>query len=313
MSDNKRSNNKRLVFIAALILLMLASPAMGSQSAGTTGANFLKIGVGARAVGMGGAFVAIANDATSSYWNPAGLSQLEQQEITFTHNEWLQDVRYEYLGYGLPLGDKTGLGLSIIYLHMGTIAGYDREGNSTSSFTAYDAAMLLGLSRQLNQNLSLGIGVKWINQKLESENSESFAFDMGCLWKMNNFSIGLAVNNLGTPVKFIQQEFALPSKVGLGLAYRTLDNKLVFAADFDFPNDTKLIFKQGVEYNYQNSLFLRSGCQYRSEQSIDQKTEFSFGGGFRMFNCDLDYTYSPDYGIGSAHRISVSYKFGSKR
>ena len=310
------SNNKRLVFHTILILLMWITPAAafwGSQSAGTTGANFLKIGVGARAVGMGGAFVAIANDATSSYWNPAGLSQLEQQEVAFTHNEWLGNIKYEYLGYGLPLGKRTGLGVGLIYLHMGSIPGYDRQGNSTSSFTAYDAAMLLGLSRQLNQNTSLGIGLKWISQKLESENSRSFALDMGCLWKMDNFSVGLTVNNVGTPIKFIREEFVLPSKIGLGLAYRTLDDKLVFAADFDFPNDTKPIFKQGLEYNYQNSLFLRSGCQYRSEQNVDEKTELSFGGGFRMLNCDLDYTYSPDYGVGSVHRISISYKFGPRR
>jgi hypothetical protein len=307
---------KRSILLVTLIFLSWFSAAgafWGTESDGTTGASFLKIGVGARAVGMGGAFVAVSDDATSSYWNPAGLCQLRQQEITFTHNEWLQDVKYEYLGYGFPLGKRSSLGFGFIYLHMGTIPGYDREGNSASAFKAYDSAILLSLSQKLKQNLSLGIGFKWIKEQLEQEGSQSFAFDMGCLWSLNNFSAGLVVNNLGTPVKFVQEEFILPSKISLGLSYRTLSNRLTLAGDIDFPNDGGPILKQGIEYCYQGSLFLRGGYQYRTDQGIKEKTELSLGGGLRIFDCDLNYTYSPDYGVGNVHYFSVSYRFGSKR
>ncbi len=306
---------KRIILSCSLVLFLTSTAwtFWGNQSQGTTGANFLKIGVGARAVGMGGAFVGVADDATSTFWNPAGLCQLSQQEIVFMHNEWLQDVKYEYLGYALPWGSKSTFGLSLIYLHMNPIPGYDRDGNSTSNFTVYDSAILFSLSQRLNPDASLGLGVKWINQRLEQENSHSLALDIGCLWKSNNFSVGLALSNIGTSVEFAEEEAILPSRISLGFGYRTLDGQLVFAGEVDFPNDTKPIIKQGVEYCYQNSVFLRSGCEYRTDQWAEKKTEFDLGGGFKILNYDLNYTYSPDWGVGSAHRISISYKFGSKR
>jgi len=95
------------VLIAALLLPLLARPAeaqfdLGGQRSGTSSGTFLKIGVGARAVGMGEAFVAVANDPTTIYWNPAGLGSLLRNEVEISHVSWPAQIHYEHMTWVIP-------------------------------------------------------------------------------------------------------------------------------------------------------------------------------------------------------------------
>src|SRR5581483_2611586 len=104
-----------------LALYVVVSPAAASQGPGITSANFLEIGPGTRAAGMGEAFTAVANDAEAMAWNVAGLSQLIAREVTFMHSQWLQDVGYEFGSYAQSLGGGQGLGFSVVYLHLDSL------------------------------------------------------------------------------------------------------------------------------------------------------------------------------------------------
>ena len=279
---------------------------------GTTGANFLKIGAGARASGMGGAFVGIANDATSIYWNTAGLSHLEQQEIIFVHNEWHQDVKYEYLGYTLPI-NKSTLGFSLSYLNSGEFQGYDALDNPTSDFSAYGVALSLAYSYKVSPSISLGIGIKGIQEKLENEKASSLALDFGFIYKPGRFSFGMAYTNLGSSMKFIQEKEPLPSKLTLGFGYKIFGERVSLAWDLDLPKDDKPILKQGIEYGYQESVFLRLGYEYKTSAQKLEGTGLSLGGGLKFSNWEIDYNYSPNQSLGDSHRISLACRFGSKR
>ncbi|HVP37169.1 MAG TPA: PorV/PorQ family protein [Terriglobales bacterium] len=303
-----------LFFILGQIFFVSSSYCyLGEGEVGTTGANFLKVGIGARASGMGGAFVGIADDATSIYWNTAGLSQLSQQEVIFVHQKWYQDVNFEYLGYSLPVASRHTLGLSITYLNLGDFQGYDASDNPISDFSAYGTVLGLAYSYKVSPSVSLGVGLKGIQEKLENEKAASFALDFGFICRRGKFSIGAAYTNLGTSMKFIQENEPLPGKFTFGFGYKFFQDQLSLAWDFDLPDDNKPILKQGIEYGYKESLFLRMGYEYETSAQNLEGTGLSLGGGFKFSTWEVDYNYSPNQVLGGSHRISLSYRFGSKR
>lgn len=303
-----------LIFIFAQFFPLKSSYCfLSDASRGTSGANFLKIGIGARASGMGGAFVGIADDATSIYWNTAGLAQLSQQEIVFVHQNWYQDVNFEYLGYSLPVAPKHTLGLSITYLNLGDFQGYDASDNPTSGFSAYGMVFGLAYSYKVSPSVSLGAGLKGIQEKLENESASGLALDFGFIYRRGKFSLGAAYTNLGTSMKFIQEKEPLPGKFTLGFGYKLLQDQVSLAWDMDFPRDDKPILKQGIEYGYKESAFLRLGYEYKTSAQNLEGTGLSLGGGFKFSNWEVDYNYSPNQVLGGSHRISLSYWFGTKR
>ncbi len=303
-----------LVFIFAQFFSVNSTYCFSGEGArGTTGANFLKVGIGARASGMGGAFVGIADDATSIYWNTAGLSQLSQQELVFVHQNWYQDVNFEYLGYSIPVSSKHTLGLSITYLNLGNFQGYDASDTPTSDFSAYGTVLALAYSYKVSQSVSLGVGFKGIQEKLENERASSLALDFGFVYKRGKFSLGAAYTNLGTSMKFIQEKEPLPGKFSLGFGYRLLQDRLNLAWDIDLPQDDNSVIKQGIEYGYKGSLFMRMGYEYKTSAQNLEGAGLSLGGGFKLSNWEVDYNYSPNQVLGGSHRISLSYWFGNKR
>src|SRR5438067_1224172 len=94
-------------FGLALLLLTATARSANAKSSGTSSAQFLKLGAGARAAGMGDAFVAVADDVTAAYWNPAGLAQIRQTEVEAMQNTSLVDTQYQYLGAAVPLRDSA--------------------------------------------------------------------------------------------------------------------------------------------------------------------------------------------------------------
>ena len=129
--------------LGSIIVLISAANTL-AQGSGTSAADFLNIGVSAKSSATGGAFSAIADGPMSSFYNPAGLSSIGNYQIAGMHTEWFQDLRYEYLGCGLPLSTWGGLGLSFSYLSYGTISGYSETGTSTGSIAAHDMALKIG-------------------------------------------------------------------------------------------------------------------------------------------------------------------------
>ena len=323
--SNLRVNKSRILFNLALLLFLLANSTSGSNhmvhtsaffdrdEPGATAANFLKIGIGAKAGGMGGAFVGLADDPSAIYWNPAGLSQLDCPQAMFVHNQWAQDIRYEYLGYALPIDPKNTVSVAVMFLHMGEILGYDENDNPSSLFSAYDAAMLLGYSTKISSHLSLGWTAKGILEKLEDQKAQAAAFDMGLFYDSHILSFGLSLRNLGTKLKFIDKEHPLPADLKVGITFKALNNHLLLSTDIDFFTDTPPGFQHGVEYNFQNVLFVRSGIEHKTQnQGSPSSASPAVGGGIRISNFQFDYTYSSVKPLGNLHHFSLICRFGSE-
>jgi hypothetical protein len=318
LTRGERVKKRIIKFIFLLFMILFFFPIKNclgffdDKSVGTTWANFLKIGVGAKAVGLGNAFVAIANDATTVYWNPAGLVQLPNHELIFIHNKWIQDVKYEYLGWGFPFNKKISLGLSLVYLHMGTIQGYDSNDQPTSEFTCYDAAILFGAGYRVSAKLSLGGTVKALQEKLEEQKKSAFALDLGALYHLNEkLSWGGTISNLGATVKFDQARYYLPFKITTGMAWH-ISPQFTFSTDFDFSYDQNTLWRKGIEYNYLNSLFLRVGSENRLTEG-GLGSGFSFGAGLKFSNFEVNYTFSPGTDWGNTYKLSATYRFGHKK
>ena len=140
--------------------------------------NFLKIGVGSRAEGMGGAFTAQVSDATALYWNPAGLAHIKQPQVVFNYFDWVADMQYNYLGLAIPAGRRGTFGMSLIYFNMGDmiktteLSPYGDEG----TFNASDFAVGLGYGINVSDRFVVGVQAKLIRETI----SFFFCFGLCC-------------------------------------------------------------------------------------------------------------------------------------
>ncbi|MFQ6618178.1 MAG: PorV/PorQ family protein, partial [Fidelibacterota bacterium] len=194
------------IFIFLLLLTVRSYPQFGQISkVGTTGAQFLKIGVGSRAVGMGGAFVALANDASAVYWNSAGLSQLRMREVIAVHVDGFMDSYYNFMGFAIPLGGYGTVGISVISVGMGEMevrTVLEPEGTG-EKFDAGSFALGLSFSRSLTDRFSIGFHGKYISERIWHMTASSLALDIGTLYitQFHDFRIGMSISNFGSKMQ----------------------------------------------------------------------------------------------------------------
>lgn len=278
------------------------------SSAGTTGANFLKIGVGSRAVGMGSAYTGIADDVSAMYWNPAGLSKIKQRQITGMYNSWLEDVTHQYLGYAGPLRKKSVFGIGITYLNVGDITKTDVSGNANlGTFNSRDIALGLSYARIVTTRISIGLTAKYISQELEEESASGYACDIGTLIKIrNNLDMGIVVQNMGSSMKFVSESDELPLNVKAGFGYKPVSSVLV-GLDVSVPNDDDTYISTGVEYNFMfQNISIAPRVGYNSQADLGGAHA---GIGFNFANLDFDFAYAGFGELGDTYQVSFTVKF----
>ena len=305
---------KRLMpyLVAALATACVA----GAADAGSSAAAFLKIGVGARAVGMGEAQAAAAEGPEALYWNPAGLAVNSRRAVSFTHNEWLEDVRYEYLGLSYPLFNLGSIGFSAGRVGMGKLTGRDEQGNYTGEFGASDMVLSLGYARRLFNFLAVGAAAEYISSKIEDESASAFAGSVGAVGELPlpGLAVGVSASNIGGEMKFIDEGDPLPLALRGGAAYLLPfggeTNELMVAVDgVKFNDRDDVMVNTGVEYWFMKTIAARAG--YKGNYDEDGLTG---GLGFKYSptaNLGLlaDYAYA-DMGLfGATHRITVGMQF----
>jgi len=294
----------RVVFWS-LFLGFVSTSLAQTGSAGATGLAFLKLGVGARANGMGEAYVAVANDATATFWNPAALTRLDHAHLTFTHSEWIQDVSNEFLAFAFPsFGGVTG-----VSIYVNNIGGIERRvnpGESLGSIEANDVALGLSYGRAISQSLSVGVTAKYLYEKIYLESASGYALDVGFNFQpfANGLNLGLAAQNLGSMNELQSQSIDLPKTLRVGASYslplESLDGAVVVAAEGVKLVENDLRGHFGAELQVKSLLALRVGYQ----TGYDDK---SIGGGFGLSfqRYHLDYGYTPfSSNLGDTHRFS---------
>lgn len=313
-------NNMKIWKFCFLITLLSFTNAKAAiftkDKVGTTSAQFLKLAVGARPVAMGETFTGLADDVNAIYWNPAGLNQINGIEISAMYAVWFEDISFSWVAcVQNGLGGK--IGTAINYLWAGTINKYDRDDNELNeSYNAYDIAFILSYAR-LIKKIPLGMNLKFINSKIEEESAMGIAADIGILKtisKIKDIKIGIAVQNLGIGLKFINERDPLPVNIRTGTYYRLLNDNLTLALDINFPIDYTINVHFGSEYRYRlNSvsvLMLRAGYKSTTVNDLDTLSGLSAGFGISSSNLGIDYAWVPYWELGSTHRLSVTFNFG---
>ncbi len=322
---------------AAVLAALLVPPARAARiypSAGTTSAAFLKIGVGARAVSMAGAFTALADDPYAAYWNPAGLASGYGRAAVFTHNEYFEGLAQEYAGYMLP-GENIGflrntrfsdgaLGLGLNYFH--TPKDLERRSGLNEAdmlnpvspvegkFKAYDLALGAAYGFNYSRDLRLGAGLKFIRQSIDTYSGNTAALDVGALydfqWLDRQFTAGFAAQNIGPGVKFEEKRFDLPLTFKAGLGHRIYDRGTLLGLDVSKPIDNYPSIALGAEQPFSDRLFLRAGYRYRQHgNELGAFSGLAAGVGFIYERFSFDYAFSPFGDLGAAHRLSLAYRF----
>jgi hypothetical protein len=302
---------KNTVTIFGICALLVIPVEIQAQGSGTTVMDFLNIGVSAKSSATGGALSAICDGPVSSYYNPAGLSVIDNYQVAGMHTEWYQDLRYEYLGWGMPVGGSGGFGLSFSYLTYGSIEAYSETGVSLGKVNAYDMALNLSYGHRIYKNLSLGLGIKGVTEKLDDVSAKGIAGDFGLQYRQYRFAAGLSVMNFGPHLKYGDISYPLPTTINAGVSYKPFGPSLSVILGGRLPTRGDFSFRTGLEYSYDNVFMLRGG--YDTEQNFDGKGGLSFGAGINVYNHNLDYAYNMNDIMGGTHQISFVFKFGKTR
>lgn len=337
----------KIFYLTALLLLFQNLFAQNVSKTGTTAASFLEIGVGASAIGIGGAFVSVADNATALYWNPGGIAEIQNYEVVIAHTDWIAETNFDFAGLVLPLGSFGTVGFSITLLSMDDmkVTTVEKPGGTGEFFNASDIAIGATYARKLTDRFSIGLTVKYIEQRIWHMSASAFAIDAGTKFKtdlIGGLTIGASILNFGTPMRldgrdaryFIRVDdtkqgsneripttiemdsWDLPLMFQIGVSTFAINNdvyKLRIATDATVPNNNYQSLNVGGEISFKDFIFLRGG--YNSLLLEDGEGGLSFGIGlnskmiFSEVFVNFDYAYR-DFGrLKNVHNFSMGIKF----
>jgi len=299
---------KKILFLIAAS--NLAMTCMLFAQAGQTGLAFLKLGVGARALGMGEAYSAAGDDPSAAYYNPAALSALSCPQFIFMHKEWIQDVRTEFIGAAVPL-DKFALGVSVNSTSVNDIEIRSTPGPALGTFSARNASIGISGSYNIDSSLSLGVTGKFVYEKILIDDASGYAADIGGIYRTPwNITLAAGFNNIGSLSALADEASKLPRFFRGGGAFRTyiesIDGTLTLSSDIlSYTGENKTHLHMGAELDYRRSFALRLGYQ----TGYDARN-FSGGLGLREGVFSVDYAFVPfRYDLGSTHTFSLGICF----
>jgi len=285
--------------LALVLLFALAAGATASAAEDPVGtAAMLDIGLGARALGMGGAHIAVADDAAAVYYNPAGLAFIDGRHITSLYTNQFGAAGYMGLGYA-----QRYVGAGAMKLDASGIDQTDEFANVAGVFGVTDLTLILGAAARAMPQLGVGGAVKYYSQALPANSGRGVTGDIGVLFATDSgrFRIGAVCRNALGSLKYDSGHTdAFDRSFGAGVAVRAMDN-LLLAAD--------VIWKDGMDARIGGEFrlgkfALRAGGGYR-----DEKFSFSVGAGFVIPLFSIDYAYQTHSTLPDSHRLSLGVKF----
>jgi len=303
---------KKIAFGLAVAVVIVA---LGSAAlAGTHSGAFLRMGVGGRALAMGGSYVAIANDATAGYWNPAGLALIDNVSIELMYSNNLSYDRSLNYGGIAKTFDFGSLGFSYIGGGMNDLDQYDSNNNRLGSFDTREHAFILSYATRPLSFIRdcapayLGISFKGILQDMGDEDGSQFGLgaDVGAMFNpVEMLTFGLAIQDLGT--KILDTNDSIPYHIRLGMAARALGDDLTITAGVEKTRHiSDPIMQLGAEYWTEFSMDRYAGLRVGMNEGA-----FTAGLGIKLSGVGFDYAYvveKEDF-MGENHRFSLGFEF----
>ncbi len=313
-------------------------PNLGGQRAGISAFQFLKIGAGARGSALGESFVAIANDATATYWNPAGLTEFSENEVIATHTWYVVDLGHEAFAGAYHLSPSDALGFSVISLHTADMpVTTETQPFGTGAYFKYgDLAMGLSYAKKMTDQFSFGVTVRYVDETLDVLHMRGIVADLGTYYwtGIGSSRFAVVVSNFGADVspsgEVTQfsgqgvssfQSFSPPTQFKIGFAMEPLqkaDSHVTTSLELNHPNDNAENVHLGIEYQWEQWLWFRGGVKRTIGERLlgrDDATsnDVTFGLGVAAPVAErrvlVDYAFANYNTLGGVHRISLGLTF----
>jgi hypothetical protein len=304
-----------LALIGALIPQLAVAQIF--EKVGTFSGQFLKIGVSARATGMGSAFTAMADDASAAYWNPAGLVGVEGTVVSLSHTEWPADINLDYANYTFSptfIRGKVSLHARGLTMDPQVVRTIYRQNGTGEQFDAGDMSFGLSYARYFTDKFSAGVTVSWVHMGLADRSVNTIVSDFGLIYNIGirGMKLGMAIQSIGGQVDFDNRSSKLPTTFKVGLAidtYRAGPHNIIAVGEFSRPSDNKERQNVGLEYSYNQFLYLRSG--YNANFDTEG---FAAGAGVgiqtsQSTSIDVDYSFVDMSALGGVHRVSLGFSY----
>ncbi len=339
------SHFSTVVLSMVMAVLVSFSLSRGQSKVGTTAAQFLGIGVGARAIAMGGAYVASNEDVTGLYWNPGAFSLAGKSQFAFSNTGWLVDTKFRWFGFMYNLDGSNAFGLSLTQLDYGEdeITTTLQPDGTGDKWSAQDLAIALSYSRRLTDHFSLGGSAKYIHQSIYNESASTMTFDLGLLFitGFNNMRLGMSMSNFGGDLtldgrdlynrvdidpsnpggnktlvaKLNVDSWPMPLLYRVGVAMDVIKNdamNLTLAADALRPSDNVESVNLGGEIGWRNMIFFRGG--YKSLFQTDSEEGLTLGAGVKyqmegLGALEVNYAFDKFGVFDNLNTIAVAVSF----
>lgn len=307
-------------------------PSFGGTRTGTTGFQFLKITPDARGAGLSGCMLAVTDDLSASFWNPAGLTKLDTQKVHLmvSQTQYTAASTMSFASAAYRLDNATVLSASVLYFstpEMPVTTEFMPNGNGLT-FRAFDVAAALTYSKILTSNFSFGVTGKFIREQFAGVHAQNGALDFGFRYDIGKantrFAVGMSnfgfsndasgqiitesLNGKDTLVAF--DKIAVPTVFRIGFAWDAIkkgNHLLTLAAQLNHPTDNNETYALGAEYVWRRMLFARSGYSFAE----DERGLPSFGFGLRFKRnfgmVQIDYGYQNKLLLGSMHRFGLMF------
>jgi hypothetical protein len=287
------------------------------------GALYLRVPLGARPAALGGAFCAMADDATAIGWNPAGLARLRRNEVSLTHNRWFVSARLNNASAAWRVGRMVALGTAVTHVGHGVLPVYDAWGSRTGEFAPYAAMASLALgigargtadtatgNRRLVVTrtfpVSFGVGLKALVERTWDTNIQAWACDVAARWYLTDrIELGMAAGNLGRYLSAADAGTPLPATIRAGFCGRVGTDALVVAGDIAWTREQRFAGHAGVEMGT-TGFRLRGGL---TTGTAGQTLGLTAGVGLVMGWLKVDYAYAPNPTLGATHQIGLGFIF----
>lgn len=288
-----------------------------TNNTGTTSANFLKIGVDARSLGLAGAAAGMTGNVLSLYWNPAIIGFIPHSELGFMHHRYVQDMAHEFAVISTQISPEWSIALSFSYFNAGTMDKTERispgEFVQNGTFSASDFSPIITSAYQVQKNLNLGLSIKPIFEAIDTYHGQTLALDFGGLYSINGFGVGVVVRNVGPGLSLNEKAYDLPLIFSLGGSYQ-FGRFALLSTELEKPSDNSLLAKIGIEVTPVRIFSLRGGYAFGPiNHELGGNAGLAAGMGISVQNFTLDYAFNPMGVLGNSHRISLTYSFRKKQ
>ena len=272
---------------------------------GKSGLGFLQIRPAARAAGMGDAFTAIADDVTTIFYNPAGLTNLNNFVFNFNHTDWIVNSSIISGAIATPLGRNGALGLSIVKFDTEdfeetTVA--DPEGTGRM-INAGDLALAIAYAIQLTDNLSFGFKTQYLEENIDVDKATAVTADFSTYYKtgFRDLTLAMIMKNFGPEAKFLSDKFKLPLYFNINTAMSLIGSKgspfqWLVSVESAFATDYRDRYHLGTEMWIANMIAIRGGYKfYYDTEDWTLGAGLKLGLGSREVIVDISYSNFVEY------------------